>query len=309
MNTESNLKLHHFEPRTVVAPESTPEMLRELAVPSLESFRGLAEPLAVPPSYSIRSGMTPVKNQSTGGFCTSFCTLSNLEFVQGKLDLSESCLTHEAESRWGDCKEGLATVHAYNACKSVGIVPEADWPYSPVKVCWNPPPNMSGKPRYKFSTFANVYNRPGAKVVENMIGVAQGRVVNFTAMPPQFVRLLKEALVTWAVPPSIDVPVWWASDGHFSAGWESGPDIHMPTKPLIETWLGHQGISPDEKDAAKMSPPNVSGWHCISICGYDDTQGRFTFKNSWGPWWGDSGYGTLPYDYVTAYSRSCFVGK
>ncbi len=40
------------------------------------------------------------------------------------------------------------------------------------------------------------------------------------------------------------------------------------------------------------------GGHAICAVGYDDTTQQFTFRNSWGAAWGDSGYGYLPYAYV-----------
>lgn len=42
------------------------------------------------------------------------------------------------------------------------------------------------------------------------------------------------------------------------------------------------------------------GGHAILCVGYDDTTQRFTIRNSWGPGWGDGGYFTLPYSYVTS---------
>jgi C1A family cysteine protease len=55
----------------------------------------------------------------------------------------------------------------------------------------------------------------------------------------------------------------------------------------------------------------VVGGHAMLTVGYDDnvkitnantmssTKGAFIVRNSWGPAWGDNGYGMLPYDYVT----------
>jgi C1A family cysteine protease len=41
---------------------------------------------------------------------------------------------------------------------------------------------------------------------------------------------------------------------------------------------------------------NVTAWlHAISIVGYDDALQLFKFRNSWGPGWGDHGYGYLRY--------------
>ena len=40
------------------------------------------------------------------------------------------------------------------------------------------------------------------------------------------------------------------------------------------------------------------GGQAICIVGYDDDKKMIKFKNSWGPQWGDSGYGYISYSYV-----------
>jgi len=50
---------------------------------------------------------------------------------------------------------------------------------------------------------------------------------------------------------------------------------------------------------------SVLGGHAVVAVGYDDSMkisnstGAFIIRNSWGVEWGDSGYGYLPYDYLT----------
>lgn len=41
------------------------------------------------------------------------------------------------------------------------------------------------------------------------------------------------------------------------------------------------------------------GGHAVTVVGYDDATQRFRCKNSWGKGWGDKGYFTIPYDYLT----------
>jgi C1A family cysteine protease len=41
------------------------------------------------------------------------------------------------------------------------------------------------------------------------------------------------------------------------------------------------------------------GGHAVLAVGYDDSAARFLVRNSWGPDWGDGGYFTMPYDYLT----------
>ena len=40
------------------------------------------------------------------------------------------------------------------------------------------------------------------------------------------------------------------------------------------------------------------GGHAVLAVGYDESQQRFTVRNSWGPGWGMQGYFTLPYPYL-----------
>ncbi len=42
----------------------------------------------------------------------------------------------------------------------------------------------------------------------------------------------------------------------------------------------------------------ILGGHCIILIGFDDDKKYYKFINSWGPKWGDNGFGYLPYDYI-----------
>jgi len=44
----------------------------------------------------------------------------------------------------------------------------------------------------------------------------------------------------------------------------------------------------------------VLGGHCTVIVGYDDSPQRFKIRNSWGTSWGQGGYCTMPYAYITS---------
>jgi C1A family cysteine protease len=47
----------------------------------------------------------------------------------------------------------------------------------------------------------------------------------------------------------------------------------------------------------KAHEPKLGG-HVVVAVGYDDAKRQIVIRNSWGPEWGDGGYGTMPYDYV-----------
>lgn len=48
-----------------------------------------------------------------------------------------------------------------------------------------------------------------------------------------------------------------------------------------------------------QSGEQILGGHAILLTGYDDQKKVFNFQNSWGESWGNKGYGTIGYEYVT----------
>ncbi|CAH0258713.1 hypothetical protein SRABI118_03157 [Massilia sp. Bi118] len=311
-NNSMSFYLSHRPRRNMVIKEVPPDFFESHGI-QLTPFAEEKWVATVPPAISLRSGMSDAKDQGPAGHCTSFAVIGCLDYLHGKIDLSESSLTHEAERRHGDCNEGLALAHAFETATALGVVAQTDWQNDPRQTCWTNPPNTAGKPRYKFNANRLVFYRPAEAVLAVMEGqlrngihnswehpVEQYSLEKFTdpafPQPQNFVRLLKATLANAKTPVAISLPVWWEGDGHFSAGWEDGPDIQMPTPVHLQNFLQN------------ASPPNVSGWHAVAVCGYDDRTGRFEFKNSWHNWWGDQGFGTLPYDYVTAYAREGMHG-
>lgn len=306
--------LHRHFGRNQVIKEVEPSFFSKHGI-QLSELAATADTLSLPPVVSLRTGMSPAKDQGPAGHCTSFAVAGCLDYFHGKLDLSEACLTHEAEKQYGDCSEGLAFAPAFNVSTANGLVAQSDWPNDPRQTCWVTPPNVAGKQRYKFAANRLVFYRPANAVLAVMDGQLRHGInsvynppdkyslesfddLNFP-QPQNFVRLLKATLANAKTPVAVAVPVWWKSDGYFDAGWEDGPDIQMPTPVNLQNFLNN------------TSPPNVSGWHAVAVCGYDDSKGRFEFKNSWeGPFWswGDNGFGTLPYDYITAYAREAMHG-
>lgn len=51
---------------------------------------------------------------------------------------------------------------------------------------------------------------------------------------------------------------------------------------------------------------NKVGGHAVMAVGYDDASRRMIVRNSWGPGWGQAGYFTMPYEYITGSNCSDF---
>jgi C1A family cysteine protease len=62
------------------------------------------------------------------------------------------------------------------------------------------------------------------------------------------------------------------------------------------------GVIPDPKP-----DDSVVGGHAICIVGYDDRKRLFKFENSWGPHWGDHGYGFVSYGYMDAHGAGAWA--
>lgn len=293
------MRVYHYPPRELIVEESDPQFLQDNQITTFAPPRGAAP--ALPPSFSIKQIMTDARNQGQSGSCTHFGCVSAFEPLFGKTtDLSEAHLQHGSEKQFGDCVPGAAIAHCMTYLRDSGIVEERFWGYDDSQCCWKTPPNIAGQPLYRFSRIEVAFQRPSGAVIAMMQRQVEQNVIDIASvlepMPANFVGIIKAVLANVKVPVVIDVPVWWKSDGHLQANWESGPDIIMPVPANVRTFL------------EQSAPPNVSGWHAIAICGFDDSTGRFEFKNSWNWWWGNNGFGTLPYDYITAYSRIGMFG-
>ena len=62
--------------------------------------------------------------------------------------------------------------------------------------------------------------------------------------------------------------------------------------------------SEDMAQSGVLNMPNTiseqcMGGHAVLMVGYDDASQRVIVRNSWGPQWGQHGYFTMPYAYVT----------
>jgi Papain family cysteine protease len=291
------VSINHASARRLVVKESPEEFFKKYKIPQVPAESDITPALTPPntPSFSLRQSMTPARDQGGAGTCTSFGVISCLEFFHQR-DLSEANLTDVAERVHGDCTEGLTIAHAMQTAKDTGVVDESCWMYDDTQICWANPPNTTNCPRFSFRDIATVYSRPRAQVVGIMKrALTDGISIPLASpQPSNIITAIQAVLANSRHPVIVSVPVWFNSSG-LSAGWDFGPDIQMPSSTLLEHWLS---VNVDNASI----PGNISGWHAIAICGYDNTTGRFEFKNSWAQWWGNQGFGTIPYQYIFQYS-------
>ena len=73
---------------------------------------------------------------------------------------------------------------------------------------------------------------------------------------------------------------------------------HLPVTVALE--ITDQWYSAPQGEIVMSAEPTV-GSHAVLLTGYDDSQQRFSFQNSWGARWGNVGFGTLPYSYFNEY--------
>ncbi len=57
------------------------------------------------------------------------------------------------------------------------------------------------------------------------------------------------------------------------------------------------------------NPGEVMSHHAVCVVGYDEEKKLLKFKNSWSKFWGDVGYGYIPYDYVRDFVWDAWIAR
>lgn len=66
--------------------------------------------------------------------------------------------------------------------------------------------------------------------------------------------------------------------------------------PLVTTVMVYEDFMSYSSGVYKHTTGKFLGGHAISIVGYDDSTRSFIIRNSWGPEWGENGFGHVSYD-------------
>lgn len=68
---------------------------------------------------------------------------------------------------------------------------------------------------------------------------------------------------------------------------------------VFESFFSSAVSSTGNANLPNINQERFLGGHAVLCVGYDDANNRFIIQNSWGPLWGDKGFFTLPYEYLT----------
>lgn len=219
----------------------------------------------LPPKVDLRSKCPPVYDQGQIGSCTANSTAGVFEF-----DLLKQGVTDFTPSRlfiyW--CERSIEGVTAYDSGAQIrdGVKVLATLGVPP-ETEWpydGTPADSDGR----FPPNARAGRKPSATVFAD---AKHNEAVKYQRVT-QDLNHLRTALAG-GLPVAFGFTVF--------SSFES-PEV-------AET-----GIAPMPGD-----DDQVMGGHAVALVGYDDTAKVFIVRNSWGSGWGQDGYFTLPYEYVT----------
>ena len=232
---------------------------------------GVTDPGAVslPTSVDLRAWCSPVENQGSLGSCTANAVVGLVEYFErraaGKyIDASRLFLykaTRDLLHWTGDTGAYLRST--IGALALFGVPPEEYWPYQIAA--------FDKEPTAFCYSFAQNYQ-----------AISYYRLDPPGTTPADLLARIKANLVA-GLPPVFGFTA-------YSSIAQAGTTGRIP----------YPG-----------SGEKVLGGHAMLVIGYDDnltitntnthalTRGALLVRNSWGPGWGDHGYGAMPYDYVT----------
>jgi len=227
-----------------------------------------AEPAALPSSIDLRPWCSPIENQLNLGSCTANAGVGTLEYFERRafgrhVDASRLFLykvTRDLLEWQGDTGAFLRTT--MGALALFGVPPEHYWKYDPTKFDVEP------------SAFLYAFG-------QNFQAIKYFRLDPPGTTPTGLLARIKTNLAGY-------IPAMFGFTVYASIS-QAGQTGAIPFPAVGEA---------------------VRGGHAVVAVGYDDakviknvpngpqTTGAFVIRNSWGPGWGDRGYGWLPYEYV-----------
>lgn len=222
-------------------------------------YRAIFKAEALPPKFSRRSEMGPVRDQGKFGACVGFASAgvkdnqetreAGRQVVTSPLYIYKRCKEQDGIP----AQEGTYPRAAMAVLKNLGVCSEATVPYS--RMSW---PTMPDLP-------------PGADAEAAAFKI--GAYARITTIDEVKQAIVKDGPVLAAV--LVCQSFMDATDGIIPVPGSDGKEDY------------------------------IKGGHAIAVIGWDDNMkakgrtGYFEIRNSWGPDWGDAGYGWIPYDFFT----------
>jgi len=221
---------------------------------------------ALPPSVDMRSDCPAVYNQGRIGSCTANAIAAAFEFDLMKQDLqvfapSRLFIYYNEREIEGhvNSDSGAQIRDGIKSVAILGVCPEDEWPYD------DTPAVSDGGP---FPPGARDGEKPSAQCYQDALN---NRVTTYRRVQrdPDQMR------------------------GCLAAGY-----------PFVFGFTVYESFESREvADSGVVPMPQpgeqVLGGHAVLAVGYDDSTQRFTVRNSWGTDWGQAGYCTMPYAYLT----------
>ena len=216
------------------------------------------------------SKMSPVKHQGNLGTCVSFAAASMKEY-QEKIEHDKEVVAGKNYRR--DKEYNYSEQWLYWNCKKIDGIPDSE----------------------------GTYIRTVMRVLKN-IGVPTEKAWPYTDDP---INIGKPK--SWS-----DMVARWATIGSYwgisnltemKAALIDGPVLIGV--PVFIEWAKPVGGIVNYP----ANPSKRYGGHAICVVGYDDNKQMIKFKNSWSKFWGDRGYGYLPYRYINDFLWSAWAAR
>ena len=221
---------------------------------------------ALPPSADLRGMCPPVYNHGQIGSCTANAIGAAFEFElakQGLPDFMPSRLfiyyNERAMEGHAPLDSGAQIRDGVKSVATLGVCSEDEWPYDDTPATYDGGPFPAGA-------------RDGEKPAD---------------------QCYKDALSNRATTYSRVVRDLDQMRGCLAAGY-----------PFVFGFTVYESFESAEVARSGVVPmpapgEQVMGGHAVLAVGYDDSAQVFTVRNSWGTGWGQAGYFTMPYAYLT----------